>query len=587
MDLRPFPVETLSNPDQDTLRRLALEHTPAVSLTSCGNLVKVARNKARQAKYTYIITDDDPAGYSHKTLSVADAQPLIDAQAAYIAEQGKMIEVQRWVGVGPRAVAVQWLYTLEGANIAGMQSILSFPRERVESGDTSDPLTFPAQFQIIYTPNFFPDVPGGQRILVDLANYRTYIMGPDYFGESKKAALRMLNHLVFAQGGLVLHAGAKGVTLEGGRHVSMTIMGLSGTGKTTTTFSKQGSVTQPIQDDMVALWPGGEMSVTENGCFAKTWALTEDSEPVIYRGTVSADAWVENVYTDADGNFDFFKEALTPDEVARLRDVLISTGAPADNVDRYVSGQVALDQVLDANGVPDDGWDFVKWTANGRSIIPMSSVEDAADLDAIDKVEFMGILNRDEGADACTPGVISFVDPKQAAGFFMLGETTKTSAAGKERGKTRSPFTQPFFPQAHGLQAVRFSELAATMPHVELWMMNTGFVGGDKASVAKGHGYKVKIRHSSAMLQALLTHTIVWTTDPDFGYRVVDVDHPDNAALIEAVPAEILQPRRFYARTGQLDVYNAWVSAMKAGRRAFLESYSVDPAIVAATNNEQ
>ena len=172
----------------------------------------------------------------------------------------------------------------------------------------------------------------------------------------------------------------------------------------------------------------------------------------------------------------------------------------------------------------------------------------------------------------------------EAAGFFMLGETTKTSAAGKERGKTRSPFTQPFFPLAHGLQAKRFSELAETMPHVDLWMMNTGYVGGDADSIKKGEGFKVKIRHSSAMLEALLTDAIVWTRDPDFGYLVVDVDHPDNAALLEKVPLAILSPRHHYKTTGQDDVYLRWVQSMKTGRAEFLRGYGVDEDIVTATN---
>ncbi|MCP4805102.1 MAG: phosphoenolpyruvate carboxykinase (ATP) [Proteobacteria bacterium] len=582
--LHPFAAEYLTNPSQDVLRELSLEHTPAVSKTACGNLVKVARNKARQASRTFLIGNpDDAPNFSHTVVTAEVAAPFIAGQRAYIEEKNRLIEVQGWVGVGPRAVAVQWLYTVEGANIAGMQSILAFSRTEVEGADkAADPDSFDPSFRIVYTPDYRPEgANGGQIILVDLESYTTYIMGPDYFGESKKAALRMLNHKVFLAGGLVLHAGAKLVHV-GGRDVSMTILGLSGTGKTTTTFSKQGEVTQPIQDDMVALWPNGEMSVTENGCFAKTWALTEKSEPVIYRGTVSSDAWVENVYTDADGNYDFFKTALSPAEVGRLRDVLIATNADPVNVDKYIAGDVTYDDVMDGK-TPKDGWDFVKWTGNGRSIIPMSSVEDAADLHNIQSVEYMGILNRDEGVDACTPGIVKFEDPAQAAGFFMLGETTKTSAAGKERGKTRSPFTQPFFPLAHGLQASRFSELAATMEGVGLWLMNTGFVGGDGDSVKEGVGHKVKIRHSSAMLEALLTDSIVWKKDPDFGYLIVDTDHPDNAALVAKVPAEILEPRKLYAANGKLDVYDDWVATMRTGRAAFLKKWDVDQAIIDAT----
>ena len=583
--LESFKVEVISNPSQELLRKLALEHTPGVFETSCGNLVKIARNKSRQTSRTWVVGDPaDQANWSHKLMARERAQGLIDRQRTYIDAKGKLIEVQGWVGLGPHAVPVQWLYTLEGANIAGMQSILAFPRSAVEAADkAADPSSFEPTFRVIYTPDFRPDdVDGRQIILADLDNYVTYVMGADYFGESKKGALRMLNHYVFARGGLVLHAGAKSVHTDGA-DISMTIMGLSGTGKTTTTFSKQGEVTQPIQDDMVALWAGGEMSVTENGCFAKTWALTEETEPVIYRGTMSADAWVENVYVDEDGDYDFFKLELAPEDAARLRQVLLDTGAPEANLDRFISGEVQLDEVVDADGVPADGWEFVKWSENGRSIIPMSSVEDAADLQNISSVEYMGILNRDEGEDACTPGIVRFPDPRQAAGFFMLGETTKTSAGGKERGKTRSPFTQPFFPQAHGLQAKRFSELAATMPKVGLWLMNTGFVGGDGRSVKAGVGHKVKIRHSSAMLEALLTDSIVWKTDPDFGYDVVDVDHPGNAELLSKVPRAILSPASHFEATGKMDVYRAWVDRMNTHRGEFLRKFDVDEGIVAAT----
>ena len=75
--------------------------------------------------------------------------------------------------------------------------------------------------------------------------------------------------------------------------MTVAILGLSGTGKTTTTFSHQGDGVKPIQDDMVTLWPNGELSVTENGCFAKTFGLNRKHEPVIYDGTVQPEAWLK------------------------------------------------------------------------------------------------------------------------------------------------------------------------------------------------------------------------------------------------------------------------------------------------------
>jgi len=583
-DPRPFTgVDYLENPSQAALRELARRETPAILTTAAGSLDKLTRNKARMAKYTYIIGDEAPEGtWSGKTISRERAEELISLQERYIRERGSLIAIDGYAGLGPRALGATWLYTPEGANIAGMQQVLAFPRAAVEDAET---LARPFQptFVLRYTPDLKAEgMPGGQAILVDLERWTTYVIGPDYFGESKKGVLRMLNHWVWLRGGLVMHAGAKAVTMPDGGRVTMTVMGLSGTGKTTTTFSKQGELTEPIQDDMVTLWPGGELSVTENGCFAKIEKLSADAEPVIHAGTVSGDAWLENAFLDADGGFDFFKAALTRDEVARYRDLLVATGADAGNVDRILSGEVDVDDVIDDQGIPHDGWDFVVWTGNGRSIIPMSSIPGAADLGDIPPVKCMGILNRDEGADAAMPGIVRFTSPAQAAGYFMLGETSKTSAAGKERGKTRSPFTQPFFPAAFGLQAIRFRELAATMSDVPMWLMNTGYVGGDARDVAGGAALKVEIRHSSAMLEALLSGAIAWTVDPDFGYEIVDVDDPRNADLVAKVGADLLQPRRFFDAAGRTDEYRAWVERMKEGRTGFVQSYDVDADIIAA-----
>ncbi len=581
-DPRPFDVEYIENPSQSELRALALEHTPCVQRTAAGSINKVTRNKARMAKYTYIIDTEDR--WSHQLIDPGKARELIARQEKYIADKGKLIAIDGYSGLGSGAFGTTWLYTLEGSNIAGMQQILAFPRSAVED-ENQLKQPFQPTFRLIYTPNLFlDDMPGRQAIIVDMENWTTHVMGADYFGESKKGVLRMLNHYVYGKGGLVLHAGAKAVTAGNGEKLTMTIMGLSGTGKTTTTFSKQGDLTEPIQDDMVSLWPNGALSITENGCFAKTDGLSPETEPVLHQATIGPDAWVENVFLEADGTFHFTKGALSIEDVKRLREILIQTGANEANVDKYIAGEVKIDEVVDSHGIPADGWDFVMWTQNGRSIVPLSSIPDAADLHSIPQVKSMGILNRDEGYDAAMPGIVRFTSPEQAAGYFMLGETSKTSAAGKERGKTRSPFTQPFFPAKHGLQAKRFAELAATMPDVSMWLMNTGYIGGEANDVKEGKALNIKIRHSSAMLEALLSDAIKWKVDPDFGYEIVDVDAPENAELVEKVPAEILEPRRFYQARGREDDYAQWVHHMKEARTEFLQKFDVAKPIVQATN---
>jgi phosphoenolpyruvate carboxykinase (ATP) len=123
--------------------------------------------------------------------------------------------------------------------------------------------------------------------------------------------------------------------------------------------------------------------------------------------------------------------------------------------------------------------------------------------------------------------------------------------------------------------ANRYMELAETMPSVFNFMMNTGWVGGDETDEKAGRALKVKIRHSSAILQALADGTIEWDDDTDFGYQV--------ARRIEGVPDEILQPRKLYEAQGRLPEYQEWVKRLREERRAYLEGFpGIDPSIVQA-----
>ena len=113
-------------------------------------------------------------------------------------------------------------------------------------------------------------------------------------------------------------------------------------------------------------------------------------------------------------------------------------------------------------------------------------------------------------------------------------------------------------------------------------MMNTGYVAGDGRSVKSGDGLKIKIPHSSAMLEAMISDSIKWTKDPDFGYEVVDVEAEENRELLDRVPAEILQPRRLFEANGALGKYEEWVQRMKEERTMFLRKFDVPETIISA-----
>ena len=264
------------------------------------------------------------------------------------------------------------------------------------------------ELTVVYTPNLKAEgYPDDRLIAVDLEQGVTRIFNSDYFGESKKGGLRMWNKLVHDRGGLPLHAGCKIIPTRQGRRVGL-IVGLSGTGKTTTTFTRQnGSL--PVQDDFVGWMPDGRIMATENGCFAKTFGLNPEDEPTIYGAVTQPDSYLENV------------------------------SQHGDEVDFYDTS----------------------YTQNGRATFPFGVIESGVN-EEIEDAHFLLILNRNENV---IPAVAKLEGP-QAAAFFMLGETQGTSAGGADEAGVflRVPGTNPFFPMPHDLQGNRFLELLEEHP---------------------------------------------------------------------------------------------------------------------------
>jgi phosphoenolpyruvate carboxykinase (ATP) len=380
-----------------------------------------------------------------------------------------------------------------------MQQKLYFARD-----DGEEP-----EVQVIYTPGLeahgYPD---DRIIAVDLDHHVTRVLNSDYFGESKKGGLRMWNDIVFGKGGLALHAGLKVIPTAAGDKVCL-IIGLSGTGKTTTTFTRQNG-SKPIQDDFVGLMPGGLAYGTENGCFAKTFSLDPEFEPSIYGAVTKRTTYLENVYQDDSGKVNFFEQS---------------------------------------------------YTQNGRAVFEMQDLLAFEDARNVGPVDYLLILNRNENI---IPAVARLTQ-EQSAAYFMLGETTGTSAGGAdEEGKfLRVPGTNPFFPLPHGLQGNRLLELLATHP-IETYLLNTGRVGGTEAD---DRSKKVKIPHTSACVKGIAEQTIVFEEDPDFRYQVA-------TAVPDFDDVELLRPVLLYERTGRIEEYRGVVERLKVERVQHLQQYS-------------
>ena len=434
----------MANPSADELKRLASQ-MPNARPTRYGSLNIQTEVLARSKASTFLVLDD-PDASSEQAISHAEGDRIAALQDEYITGRD-MLMVDGYIGDDPEFRTAARLYVeASNANIAGMQRQLFFDAD----ADGHQP-----ELTVIYTPGLaVEDYPNERVITVDLDRGITRVCNSDYFGESKKGGLRMWNKLVYDRGGLPLHAGCKVIPTPDGDRVGL-IVGLSGTGKTTTTFTRQnGSL--PVQDDFVAMMPGGKVYATEAGCFAKTFALSAEDEPTIHGAVTRPEAYLENVSQDDSGELDFFDTS---------------------------------------------------YTQNGRATFSFSSIEagDAGDLESAD---FLLILNRNENV---IPAVAR-LSPEQAAAYFMLGETQGTSAGGaEEAGKfLRVPGTNPFFPADHDLQGNRFLELMGEH-QLDVYLMNTGRVGGAEDD---DRSKKVRIPHSSAIVKGIAEATIDWERRP-------------------------------------------------------------------------
>ena len=503
----------LDNPTAARLRDLAAAMSIARE-TEYNNLNVQTVAVARSSKSTFIVADDC-GQHSTQCISRAEYERVTALQNEYITGRD-MVVIDGYIGADPEfRTSARLLIEASNANVAAMQQLLYFD---------AGPHSGEPELSIIYTPNLAVDgYPDERLIVVDLDNYTTRIFNSDYFGESKKAGLRMWNKLVYDRGGLALHAGCKVIPVAGDggevRQCVGLIIGLSGTGKTTTTFTQQNN-SLPVQDDFVAVMPDGRVYGTENGCFAKTYGLDVDNEPVIYRAVTQPESYLENVAQTPEGKVDFF----------------------------------------------DDGY-----TQNGRAVFPMSAVPSHPTTE-VGRVDFILILNRN---DNIIPAVCR-LSGAQAAAYFMLGETKGTSAGGAaEAGKfLRIPGTNPFFPLLHAQQGNRFGELQDAADF-EVYVMNTGRVGGGDEDERSS---KVKIRHSSAVVKAIAEGTVTWERDPDFGYEIA-ISVPG----IGDEDAHLLQPRRLYEAQGRQEEYAQIVERIRRDRVEYLESWpGLDPRIIAA-----
>jgi phosphoenolpyruvate carboxykinase (ATP) len=354
-----------------------------------------------------------------------------------------------------------------------------------------------------------------RKILVDPVSFTTFILGSDYCGEIKKAGLRMMMyHHKTKRGGLGLHAGSKLLRArrKDGRFVErgMLLFGLSATGKTTLTChhhwldASEGEGVIIRQDDVVMLNKDSSAIGTEDNFYIKTDALEPDSQPLLYKGAISPNAILENVKVDGNGKVDFFDSSIT---------------------------------------------------SNGRGVVIRKELDFTDDSIDLKRVDMMVFITRKK---TIVPPIARLTQ-EQAAAFFMLGESVESSAGDPtQAGKPLNVVgTNPFIIGPQDEEGNRFLEILRQNPHIECYLLDTGYFGAGQSM----HGKKITVYDSARLLADAARGALVWKRDPDWGYEV--------AIKAEDVDLGVFDPSVYY---GEKE-YRRMTAELRKNRRAWLRQF--------------
>lgn len=320
-------------------------------------------------------------------------------------------------------------------------------------------------FKILHAPFFEVDpFKYGTRsdtvIVTSFEKKCILIAGTQYAGEIKKSMFSVMNYLTPLEGILPMHAGAN--QLENGE--CFAFFGLSGTGKTTLATEPQ---TLLIGDDEHGLSERGLFNF-EGGCYAKTFRLSPETEPEIYRASTRFGSFLENVKMNHESHeLDFFDSSIT--ENGR-------SSYPLEFIEkRVLSGEGAIPK------------DIFFLCADAFGVMP----------------------------------AVSRLSLQQAVDHFILGYTAKV--AGTEMGvktpkATFSPcFGAPFMLRHPMEYAKLFAEILERH-HIQVWLINTGWRGG-----AYGQGQRFPLPITRDIVRAIQHHELEaaeFEVEPIFGLHI-------------------------------------------------------------------
>ena len=298
-------------------------------------------------------------------------------------------------------------------------------------------------------------------IALDVFSLTICIVGTAYAGEIKKACFSMCNYLLPKYDIFPMHASAN--CLKDGTN-SCVLFGLSGTGKTTLSTSKDKYL---IGDDEI-IWSKDGLSNLEGGCYAKLINLSEDKEPEIFKAANLFGSILENVVMDENS-----------------RTVDFDNSSRTENT-RGSYKLDALSYVFDQSKIADFPKSIIFLTADAFGALPL----------------------------------VAKLTNDQLIYYFISGYTAKV--AGTEIGVKKPEcvfsacFGAPFMPRHPMVYAKLLSEYVKKS-NANVWLVNTGWTGGDYET-----GSRFPIDISRTVVNSIQKNEIGgdFTQHPIFGFHV-------------------------------------------------------------------
>ncbi len=338
--------------------------------------------------------------------------------------------------------------------------------------------------EMVINPNEF-EVRAETVITTCFDSRVTIIVGSLYAGEVKKSMFSIMNYVLPDKKVLPMHSGAS--RLPNGE-VSV-FFGLSGTGKTTLSCDEG---TLLIGDDEHGLSDEGVFNF-EGGCYAKTYKLSQETEPGIYKASTRFGSLLENVVMDQKtGTVDFFDKSIAE---------------------------------------------------NGRSSYPLSFIEELEKSSKGQVPSHIFFLSAD--AFGVLPPVAKLTK-EQAMFYFVLGYTAKL--AGTEIGVTEpqaafSPcFGAPFMLRHPSVYAELLGNYLDKYK-INVWLINTGWTGG-----GYGVGERFPLATTRKIIRTIQSNemnNIDTTQEQIFGFNI--------PTQVQDIAQSVLHPEQSWQDKGEYE----------------------------------